>query len=85
MLSAAGGKTRSWILLQVQSGRIQAACVKEADREGSFTELAQTVAGMRGGPSLMTPPPKRASQASNGAQVWDTGWDHQASLFRSTS
>ena len=43
MVSAENGKTKRRILLQVQSDLTQAVCVKEADKECTFKELARTV------------------------------------------
>ena len=43
MVSAENGKTKRWISLQVQSDLTQASCVKEADKECTFKELARTV------------------------------------------
>lgn len=53
MISAKNGKTKRWILLQVQSDLTQAACVKEADKECTFKELERTVVGVEGGPSQL--------------------------------
>lgn len=41
------------------SGLTQAACVKEADKECSFKELARTVVGVQGGPSWLNPHPQK--------------------------
>lgn len=53
MVSAKNGKTKRWILLQVQSDLTQAACVKEADKECTFKELERTVVAVEGGPSQL--------------------------------
>lgn len=64
LTGAESGLSRGWEnhepdLAPSTSGLTQAACVKEADKECSFKELARTLVGVQGGPSWLTPRPQK--------------------------